>query len=393
MGFSTWSKGRKDATPGPDTYSIPAPFGEGPKYTLKGRNKERKPDPEPAIILMPSTLQYNVTTFGCRPHDRKIDITPAPNGVAKPIGEDGPKYSLRFKYPEPPNTNPGPADYTISREFISPKQTISSGPRTDFIDQNIIAPPGVYDLPVLFKTHKDLTIGPFVPRPEPERNGPGPAKYIAKTTIGKDTPLYSQPQGPRFSKISDLPGPADYQRMRPLNSESRISTTIGSRPPLPHGDICDYPYHKYPGCISPRKFSHLKRPETSYETMSPGPIYNKPPAIEKKPISIGSKTRIKNPHDDVPSPAEYFSIPITPTPFPPCGFYGPSDRCPVDLEKEAEKPGPGYYDEKGQFEVFRRGYYFTSRKMNDYVPDTAAPYHDQASTLGGPKYTIGSKDA
>ncbi|OHS99821.1 hypothetical protein TRFO_33649 [Tritrichomonas foetus] len=395
MVFSTFSRGkRKDESPGPANYNIPAPFGSGPHYTLKGRPKEKPPDPEPAIIKMPSTLVYRTTTFGYRPREKEIEVTPGPeNAVAIKFGTEGKKYSFRIKHFEPPNENPSPADYTISREFPGPKQTISSGKRTDFVDPNIIAPPGVYDLPVLFQKHKDLTIGNFIPLPEPERNGPGPAKYIAKTTIGQDTPHYSVPKGPRDAKPNDNPGPADYQRIRPLTSESKIATMMKHRTKLPQPDLCDYPYHKYPGCISPRKFTHGVRPKTSYETMSPGPIYDKKPAIEYRPISIGNRIKYKNPLDDNPSPADYYSTEITPKEMPFCGFYGPTDRAPVDLEKEKKKPGPGYYEEKGQFEVFRKGYYFTSRDMDDFIPDTDGNFIGQISSLGGPKYTIGSKDA
>jgi hypothetical protein len=74
-------------------------------------------------------------------------------------------------------------------------------------------------------------------------------------------------------------------------------------------------------------------------------------------------------------------------------MYGPTDRCPVNLKKVAEGAGPGYYEQEGQFDRFHGGFYFTSRKMPDYVPDTAGPYIAQISGFGGPKWTIGSKDA
>jgi hypothetical protein len=205
------------------------------------------------------------------------------------------------------------------------------------------------------------------------------------------TPQYSVPRGPREPPPINNPGPADYQRMRALTSPSAIGTVIKNRTPLPHGDQCDYPYHKYPGCISPRKFSHGKRPRTVYETPGTGPaVDNKPPAIESRRAGIGSRPKTKI--EGSPGPADYFKTPIPPKELPFYGFYGPPDRCPVDLEKEAKKPGPGYYEQPGQFDKFRTGYYFTSRMMDDFVPDTAGPYVQQFSGLAGPKWSIGLKN-
>ncbi|KAK8875468.1 Outer dense fiber protein 3-like protein 2 [Tritrichomonas musculus] len=395
MVFSTFYRGKNSTnSPGPGSYNIPDQFGSGPRYTLKGRVKEKDPDPEPPIIKMPTTLVYTTTTFGFRAREKEPEMTPGPNVLPIPFGSDGKKYSFRFKYEDPPNTNPGPADYTISREFPGPKQTISEGKRWDAIDHKITAPPG-FDIPSMFEKHKNMKIGDLIPLPEPERNGPGPAKYKAKTTIGKDTPLFTVPKGPRESKPNGNPGPADYQRLRPLTSESRIGTAMKFRTKLPQPDKCDYPYHKYPGCISPRKFTHGTRPATSYETLSPGPKYDKKSSIEIKQKSIGSKPKSKNPFELNPGPADYFDVPLPTKDVPFCGFYGPTDRFPAgpELNKEKEKPGPADYDSnKGSFYQFNRGYYFTSRKMEDYVPDTAGPYIEQKSSLGGPKYTIGKKE-
>jgi hypothetical protein len=127
--------------------------------------------------------------------------------------------------------------------------------------------------------------------------------------------------------------------------------------------------------------------------MGPGPIYDKPPAIESRLAGIGVKPRAKTQGKPLPGPADYFKTPIPPKDLPFCGFYGPTDRLELHLEKEVEKPGPGYYEQRGQFEKFRRGFYFTSRTMDDYVPDSDGSYVPQISGLGGPKWTIGAKDA
>ena len=392
MGLSTWAKGRKAETPGPGTYSVPAPFGSGPHYTMKGRTRDRLPDPEPAIISLPSTLVFRTTTFGYRPKEKAIDPTPGPNLTPPPIGRDAPKFTLKFKHPDPPNTNPGPADYTISREFPGPRQTISSGPRYS-LSLTSSAPIGLYKLPSSFDTHKSVTIGSRLPSPEPERAGPGPGKYGAPSTIGTG-PAYSVPRGPRDWVFSDNPGPADYQRLRPLTSETQIGTSFKGAVRAPEGDKHDYPYYSIPGTIVPRKKSHGVRPETSYETPSPGPAaYTVGGGITPKQKTIGVKSPQKVVGTEDPGPADYFKTEITPKPPPFCGFYGPEDRSLIDARKEREKPGPGAYDETREFDTIRKGFYFTSRNFDEYIADTSAPYIGQISGLGGPRWTIGNKDA
>jgi hypothetical protein len=180
----------------------------------------------------------------------------------------------------------------------------------------------------------------------------------------------------------------------PVTSTTQIGTTLKGRPPLPHGDVCDYPYHKYPGCIVPRKFSHLGRPETRYETMTPGPIYDKPPAIESRAAGIGLRPKSKvDVSASMPGPADYFKTPIPPKELPFCGFYGPSERSGLDGRRDGDGPGPGKYGQGGGFGHPRRGFAFTSRPVKDYVSDTDGSYVAPFSALGGPKWTIGSKDA
>lgn len=391
MGLSMWAKGRKAETPGPGTYSIPAPFGSGPQYTMKGRARDRDPDPEPAIIALPSTLVFRTTTFGYRPKEKPIDPTPGPNLTPTPIGSDSPKFSFKFKHPDPPNTNPGPADYTISREFPGPRQTISSGPRTT-LSRSSPAPIGLYKLPSSFDKHKPVSIGSLLPSPEPEHPGPGPGKYAPDTTIGTG-PSYTVPRGPRDWIPPDTPGPADYQRLRPLTSETRIGTSLKGPAHTDTKDKRDYPYYALPDTIIPRKRSHGVRPETSYETLGPGPAgYTPDIGLTPKSRTIGVLPPTPA-IDKSPGPADYFKTEITPKPPPFCGFYGPTDRCIVDLAKESEKPGPADYDARpGEFDVFRTGFYFTSRNLDSYTPDTAAPYMGQISSLGGPRWTIGLKD-
>ena len=269
MTFATFQRGHRPDTPGPAAYSIPSSLGQGPKYTLKGRIKQKDPDPEPSIYKHPSTLSKKSSTFGHRAPEPKKEKNPGPSYVPPPIGSDARKSTFRIKHYEPLNTNPSPADYTISRDLTKMPQSIGEGPRIDEINYNIIVSPDRYTLPSDFNGNGKITLGPSIPLPEPERNGPGPAKYIAETTIGKDTPLYSISHF-HERNIEATPGPADYQRIRPLPSESKLACKFKWRTKLPQPDKCDYPYHAYPGTITPRKISHGIRPETSYDNHLPG---------------------------------------------------------------------------------------------------------------------------
>ena len=80
--------------------------------------KERDPDPEPAIVTLPSTLVYRTTSFGFRPKEKKPDITPGPEHAnAIPIGSEAPKYSFRIKREEVPNKNPGIDENVIGKTY------------------------------------------------------------------------------------------------------------------------------------------------------------------------------------------------------------------------------------------------------------------------------------
>jgi hypothetical protein len=65
----------------------------------------------------------------------------------------------------------------------------------------------------------------------------------------------------------------------------------------------------------------------------------------------------------------------------------------VNLEHEARKPGPGYYETSNIFDTTGKGFTLQSKPPNDVRPDTAGPYHAAQSTLGGPLYTIGLKES
>lgn len=392
MGLSLWAKGKKAPNPGPGRYDVPAPFGEGPHYTVKGRIKQRDPDPEPPIRSMTSTLSKKGSSFGYSAYTPKEFQTPGPTYSPPKFGTDGKKVAFRFKQREKPDENPGPGNYTISRELDTTPIAIGQGKRWDAVDPNSFSSPAEHPVPRSYPEEIPRKIGKFIPRPEPKRYGPGPAKYNMETNIiAVNTPIKigsSLPIDPANGK----PGPAEYSINRDLENVNAVPINLKGRPPLPHGDICDYPYHKLPDTIQPKKLSMGVRPETSYETISPGPIYDHASTLSKQSASIGSKIPILDPHKGIPGPGTYFKMPPSQKADPFQGFPGSANRTTIDEREASNLPGPADYKYTRDFEKFERGFYFTSRKFRDYTPDTDAPFHDIPSTLGGPMFTIGNKE-
>lgn len=413
MSFSSWyrGKGSNNDTPGPGAYKIPDVVGnDGPKYTCSSRYKERMAPYEPPIRSFSSTLESHAISFGARSKELPKDETPGPYFVDNPIGRDAPKISFKFKPKEIDPDGPGPAEYSVPRHSLpSTKIQIHSGKRTDFIDHATKPGPSEYMVPSQFKHHKRLSIGPSIPLPEPERNGPGPVYDMdVLYKLGKYAPKYSLPKDPKnhetYADIDeDKPAPADYVGLEPLLPHGKIaySIQIRGRPPLSTGDLRDYPYNKIPDewRWKDKRVAMHTRPETNYETLSPGPNCYKTiePAIEDRPISIGHKTNynLKVCGADSPGPAAYFKTLPTPKPLPFTNFAGGcGSRAPEEIKRDSWKPAPGQYEQKGDFEADRpvRGFQFGSRTMENYVPDTAAPYQPQFSTFNeGPRFTLKSR--
>ena len=392
MGLSLWSRGRKTVTPGPGRYDIPDQFGDGPKFTLKGRMKQKEPDPEPPIRSMSSTLNKKGSSFGYSAYVPKPYVTPAPNYTPPKFGSDGRKTSFRFRREEKPNENPGPADYTINRDLKTTAIAIGEGKRYDLVDPNSYSSPCDHPEPRVCPEERPATIGKFIPRPQPKRYGPGPAKYNMEIDLIKsNTPIYIG-EGRRGERPSTNPGPADYTINRDLMNPEAVPINLKGRPPLPHGDICDYPYNKLPDTIQPKKVSMGIRPKTSYETPGPGPEYKAESTLSRQGYRIGNRTPLYDGTKGIPGPGTYFKMPPSERAGPFEGFSGPSDRSLINEREAVRTPGPADYRFNRDLDKFERGFYFTSRKMEDFVPDTDAPFHDIPSTLGGPKFTIGNKE-
>jgi hypothetical protein len=130
------------------------------------------------------------------------------------------------------------------------------------------------------------------------------------------------------------------------------------------------------------------RPVTVYETMGPGPVYDKPPAIEERAASIKGEYGEGVPYQN-PAPTDYFKAVIVPPPPPLRGILGPTTREPQEIAQSAWKPSPADYNCQRPFVEEQKGTTsFGGRKMRDYLPDTDGPIPPPCSTLGGPRFTI-----
>ena len=82
------------STPGPGSYTIPSTINEGPKYSLRGRQKSK------SFVSMPGPGQYDI------------------------VSEKTSGYVMGFaKREETPNDNiksdlPGPGSYTIPHKYL-----------------------------------------------------------------------------------------------------------------------------------------------------------------------------------------------------------------------------------------------------------------------------------
>lgn len=397
MTFFAFAKGRRDPPPpDPGKYNVPSDFGSGPKYTLHSRHKELAKDYNPDYLQLPSTLNKKGCTIGPRLKPNEPEsITQGPAFLPNSIG-DGRKSSFHIRPPIRIDDIPGPGRYDPKNLKNAPAYSCGVGKRFDFIQDHILVPPGSYDIPSMATQSRPMTIATKKREGFKRKVHPGPI-YETQPKVGAEMPKFSFPKGPRDFPIPDSPGPADYQQLEPLGNKTMIPKKIKDRIPMPDSEKNSAPYYDIGPTIKPKKRSLGIRPQTRYETMSPGPIYDLPPAIlhkKKKDRTIGIKSETKDPRIDNPSPDSYWMAPITPLPPPIVGMTGPTDRAPVNIKEEAKKPGPGYYEtDIPTFQPGKKGYKFTSRDWNKYRPDTAAPYHATTSTLGGPMYTIGAKDA
>lgn len=122
-----------------------------------------------------------------------------------------------------------------------------------------------------------------------------------------------------------------------------MSSRMGSKHPMREPEQNQMPYYNLGPTIKPSKMSMNTQSVTRYETESPAPwIYDLGTTVVVKPLSIGVRSPQRDTKAEVPAPGSYWIVPPSTKPPPIVGFVGPTDRCPVNLSAESQKPGPGY---------------------------------------------------
>lgn len=411
MTFDCFARGHKDQSPpDPGKYNIPSTFGQAPKYSIGKRYIEKEKERTPDFYKLPSTLSKKGFSIGplIKPKRSQSVISTKKDSddhvtfysYLPPFGQDGRKISIHQRHIQPKDETPGPGSYNIDIRKSSPAFSCGVGKRFDFVKEITLVAPGSYDIPTTLDLSRPLTIGTHSRKKFTKKSHPGPI-YNTRGKLGQDSPSYSFPKGPREPPTKVGPGPADYQKVEfglTNDKKHQILPQMRSRTALPEKEVvtANVQFYDIQPSIVTKKKSIGSRPPTSYETLSPGPIYNIPSTIDTtKPAHIYNKTEIKNPNIDNPSPDSYWMAPVPPPSQPIRGFSGPidDDRAVINIKQEKAKPGPAdYHNEKPAFSPGKKGYKMSSRTIRQSRPDTAAPYYSTSTTLGGPMYTIGLKD-
>lgn len=403
MTFDAFARGKRETTDtGPGMYNIPSTIGAGPKFSIRGRSTELKPQYAPKYYLLPSTLNKNGINIG---HELKFKKDFRQTAVSEPnlyaipstIGQ-GPKVSIRPKMSSKTEITPGPGQYDPKINDKGPAFVVGVGRRFDFIQDNILVPPGSYDIPSTMQPRAVINHADHGPTRRPKfqkKQHPGPI-YDVVQPFGHDARKCQFPKNKTEKSIPKTPGPGEYEVLKPFGESSkRIYTTMHVRTKERSRYVIDVPYYDIPSTIDNKKKIHmLSRPPTSYETPSPGPVYDIPTSIVPRPMTIGVKTEKKNPMSDIPGPDAYFSsdAPKDISEDVVCPLDGPYARDIINYKEVSSLPGPGQYDVDAGEKNKKKGFTISNRDLSPSRPDTSAPYRLLSSTLGGPSYTISLKD-
>lgn len=402
MTMECFARGRKETlNTGPGMYNIPSTIGAGPKYTIRGRSQELKRQHGQDYYLLPSTLNKNGISLGkelkFKKDFRKVEKSePSLYAIPSTIGQ-GPKISIRPKQTSKIEVTPGPGQYDPKIIDKGPAYVVGVGRRFDFIQDNILVPPGTYEIPSTMQPRASITHSNHGPTRRPKfqkKQHPGPI-YDVVQPFGKDARKSQFPKCMTEKSIPRTPGPGEYEVLKPFGEQSkRIYTTMHPRIKERSSSVNNVPYYDIPTTIKNKKISMLSRPPTSYETPSPGPVYNLPSSIVPRPMTIGVRTTQKNPLNDVPGPDAYFAsdAPKDISEDVVCPLDGPYSRDIINYKEVSRLPGPGQYNVDEAEKNRKKGFTISNRDLSPSRPDTSAPYRLLSSTLGGPAYTIGIKD-
>jgi hypothetical protein len=295
--------------PGPGNYEIKSLVSEGPKYSLKGREKlaERAFSPGPG--------QYEISR----------------NHLESTFIHSFTKEQRSFSAGK--DTSPGPGAYEIKQD-ASPGIKFTSETRGKVVIPNVPGP-GAYNLPLINDSKGFSMIGRS-PQKDQERS-PGPGVYNPRALI--DTKSFSVGKSTRFKYIDNsVPGPGAYSVVIPKSTGSSIFGNAKRQTYLKTDNLPGPGAYKIPEKIKEGPaFSLRPKPETKIEDKSPGPgQYNI--KSSEKPFSpvFGTSKRDSLPIADTPGPGQY----QTPVKDSQGWKFGQQQRLNYNV---SEVPGPGAY--------------------------------------------------
>jgi hypothetical protein len=293
---------------------LPSTIGDAPKYSLYGRPKEPKQEPTPGPNYMPPSFGSDSTKSSFHGYVKRKNQgsdSPGPGHYQVPstFGE-GKKFSMKGRVFPPDEGNvvsPGPSQYdpNYSATMPSVRQNAIRGRVTERAIKDTGPGPGEYVIPSTLKKNASTFRGRI---PEARTySGPGPAAYETTTQIGADARKYSM-----RSRIDTKKTKLDVPYVAiPSTFGSGPKVSFHGRSESPKTESTPGPNYMPPSFGSDTsKFSFGNRRDISKRATSahtPGPgEYQIPSSIgQGKKFSIKGREKPPESKEQNPGPAKY----------------------------------------------------------------------------------------
>lgn len=344
---------------------IPSSFGQGTKWSFRGRPKSPRTDSTPGPDYVPQSFGSGskTSTFHIRPpeiRDRHQSPGPGAYQVPSSIG-NGHKFSMKARvFPKdgPENAGPGPSSYMPNYDAVLAVK------RASVLHQRIDLPDG---------GTKNQT--------------PGPGRYeVLHKLDGNAISLHGRPKIPDGGERS--PGPARYDVPSSFGRDAKKFTIRSRLDPKAESKGAPYLLLKSTIGDGPKATFHARVPERKPE-ITTGPSYVGPPlGSDSLKFSFGNRRpdmRSKS-SMDVPGPGQY-QIKSTIGEGRKSTLHGRNDP-PRDKDIS---PGPAQYAPNYMVDKPTRKTEI-GRRIQEKLITNSAPYYSAPQADTGLKFTIGRKD-